>query len=209
LIITHHPIFFKSINKLASDSSRETQRAIELIKNNICLYVAHTNLDIAPKGVNYALFNLLELNNDKVEYLSYDKNNLISRIGFLKQETILKEFACFAKKKLLLEKINFYGNANYKIKKVAVCSGSGAGHNYFVAAKEKNCDVYLTGDIKYHAALEAIDLNLNLIDITHWASERIFANVLADELMHYINFEKENDLTIITQKYNNDFINII
>jgi dinuclear metal center YbgI/SA1388 family protein len=52
LIISHHPILFKSINRL-SVNEREGRIISELIKNNISLYSAHTNFDSAEKGLNY------------------------------------------------------------------------------------------------------------------------------------------------------------
>ncbi|MBK5245291.1 MAG: Nif3-like dinuclear metal center hexameric protein [Eubacteriaceae bacterium] len=51
LIIAHHPFIFKGLKTLSTDY--EKGRLItQLIKNDIALYVAHTNLDKAKTGLN-------------------------------------------------------------------------------------------------------------------------------------------------------------
>lgn len=60
MIVSHHPFIFKGIKKLKLD---ETQgRMIELlIKHDIAVYSAHTNLDIAEGGLNDMLAKRLGL----------------------------------------------------------------------------------------------------------------------------------------------------
>ncbi|MEG0970888.1 MAG: Nif3-like dinuclear metal center hexameric protein, partial [Acidaminococcaceae bacterium] len=60
LIITHHPVFFKPLQTLAADTSQKAL-AYQLIRNNIAVYSAHTNWDIASGGVNDVLVKLLGL----------------------------------------------------------------------------------------------------------------------------------------------------
>ncbi len=185
MIITHHPIFFGGVKKI-TDSS-ESQRIIKLIKNDICHFAAHTNLDISDFGTNVALFNRLELENMQgFEDLEY---GYMGRVGQLKNEMSLQKFTQHVKNKLALEKINFYGKPDAIIKKVALCSGAASNKKYFALAKQKDCDVYLTGDIKYHDALLALDMNLNLVDITHFASEKIFAPMLKNKLQESLDIE--------------------
>jgi len=45
-----------------------------------------------------------------------------------------------------------------------------------------NADCFLTGDLKYHQALEAKENKLNLIDIEHFASESYFPACLSKNL---------------------------
>lgn len=183
MIITHHPIFFRGIKKINSDE-KENLRAMKLIKNNICFYAMHTNLDISDHGTNFCLCKKLELENiSGLEDLNY---GFMGRTGFLKNKLSLGDFIFFVKNKLGLEKVNFCGDKNKIINKIGLCSGSGANKKYFLLAKEKKCDVYLTGDIKYHDFLLAHDLELNLIDITHYASEKIFMDELKNELEKYL-----------------------
>ncbi|MBB6454299.1 dinuclear metal center YbgI/SA1388 family protein [Salirhabdus euzebyi] len=58
LIIAHHPFIFKALKVISPDN--EKGRIIEkLIRNNISVYVAHTNLDVADGGINDMLMNEL------------------------------------------------------------------------------------------------------------------------------------------------------
>ena len=54
LIISHHPLIFNPIKKLTSNTVNE-KIIIEAVKNDIQIYSAHTNLDIAEGGVNDVL----------------------------------------------------------------------------------------------------------------------------------------------------------
>lgn len=55
-----------------------------------------------------------------------------------------------------------------KVKRVAICSGSGA--EYIGIAAEK-ADVYITGDLKFHEAQMAYELEIPVIDVGHYSSE--------------------------------------
>ncbi len=58
LIIAHHPLIFQPLT--AVTTTQETERLVmELVKSDIALYVAHTNLDAAPGGTSAALAGLL------------------------------------------------------------------------------------------------------------------------------------------------------
>ncbi len=60
LIVCHHPLIFKPLHKIRTDlpEGRLLQR---LIKSDIAVYAAHTNLDIAEGGVNDVLAGRLGL----------------------------------------------------------------------------------------------------------------------------------------------------
>lgn len=60
LIITHHPVIFEPLKNIMSNSV-----VYELIKNDISVISAHTNLDVAEFGVNYQLAKKLNLKNCK------------------------------------------------------------------------------------------------------------------------------------------------
>lgn len=60
LLITHHPLIFKPLKSLTSDTPNG-QLLLKLIQNNIALIALHTNLDIAPAGVNDQLAKIAGL----------------------------------------------------------------------------------------------------------------------------------------------------
>ena len=70
----------------------------------------------------------------------------------------------------------------HTIRKVAVCGGSGS--EYFHEAIAKNCDAYITADIKYHTFQDAGD-EILLVDAGHYETE-IFC---LDEIKKRIDFQ--------------------
>ena len=77
LIISHHPIAFKSFKSLTGKNYVE-RCIIKAIKNDITLYSAHTNLDNASGGVNFKLATMLGLEN--VNILTPKKDALLKFI---------------------------------------------------------------------------------------------------------------------------------
>lgn len=70
LIIAHHPPIFRRLANLRTDNPQG--RLLEkLIKNDIAVYAAHTNLDVAEGGVNDLLANALQLQATKVLVPTY------------------------------------------------------------------------------------------------------------------------------------------
>src|SRR5690625_5147154 len=64
LIIAHHPLFFKPLQQI--DFSTPKGKVIQkLIQNQITVYAAHTNLDVAVGGVNDILCDQLGIENRK------------------------------------------------------------------------------------------------------------------------------------------------
>ncbi len=61
LIFTHHPFIFNPIKRLDTEKDLQAQLIEALIKNNITLYSAHTNLDFTKEGVSYQLAHALKL----------------------------------------------------------------------------------------------------------------------------------------------------
>ncbi|WP_404453468.1 Nif3-like dinuclear metal center hexameric protein [Oceanobacillus kapialis] len=62
LIIAHHPLLFKPMKQLHTDTPQG--RVIKkLLEHNISVYASHTNLDIATGGVNDALCEKLQIKN--------------------------------------------------------------------------------------------------------------------------------------------------
>ncbi len=73
LIISHHPFIFKPINKITNPLY------LKLIKNDISVYCAHTNLDVVKKGVNFALAEKLGLT--KLKFLSNETGSKLFQIA--------------------------------------------------------------------------------------------------------------------------------
>lgn len=180
LIVTHHPLIFKSIKKINSDTLNG--RIYKLIQNNINLYSAHTNFDITEGGTNDILANKLGLKNIEILDITNEgsKQYGIGRIGVLDKDITFLEYAKSIKQILNLPSMNIIGDINKKIKKVALCTGSGS--EYLVKAYDKCADLYISGDVKFHDAQKAQELGICWIDATHYASENIAMPILAQYL---------------------------
>ncbi|QTJ56291.1 Nif3-like dinuclear metal center hexameric protein [Dolosigranulum pigrum] len=64
LIVTHHPPIFNKLQTLNGEDPRR-QQYIDLIKHDIALYAAHTNLDAATGGVNEWLADAIEMSSNR------------------------------------------------------------------------------------------------------------------------------------------------
>lgn len=80
LIVSHHPLAFKSFKSLTGKTYVE-RCMIKACKADIVVYAAHTNLDNAVGGVNYELARILKLENVKI--LSPQKNALLKLVTFV------------------------------------------------------------------------------------------------------------------------------
>ncbi|MCL6581540.1 MAG: Nif3-like dinuclear metal center hexameric protein, partial [Firmicutes bacterium] len=72
------------------------------------------------------------------------------------------------------------GPARRAVRRVAVCPG--AGGRYLGAAAAAGAEVYVTGDLTYHQAVEAARLGLVLVDAGHLGTERLFVKTVAERL---------------------------
>ena len=288
MIITHHPLLFKAINNIRTDLP-QGQLLASLLKANIAVYAAHTNLDIASGGVNDVLSLKLDLQDTEplavsyteklcklvvfvprthmevvrkaiteagaghlgnyshctfsttgtgsflpldaaqpyigshgiVEYVeearietimpekisrrviramlkihpyeevAYDLYQLINsgdslglgRVGKLRAPIALAEFITQVKIILGIEYVRVTGPIDKIVKKVAVCGGSGAG--FINKAAFAGADVFITGDVKYHEAQEALTAGIAVIDAGHFATEQPVVDALAEYLTDF------------------------
>ena len=195
LIVTHHPVIFKSIHSLTSTDWKNAL-LLEAVEHGIAIYSAHTNLDIALGGVNDVLAEYLDLKN--VEGLSGEEGALdgLGRIGVLEKAMELNRFAAKVKHDLGLEYV-VTASAGRKVKRVAVCGGSGMDFLDQVVAA--GADTYVTGDVKYHQAQDAIGKGINIIDAGHQGSELPVVNNWADRLALRLT-RRELDIKVLVAK---------
>ncbi len=73
LIITHHPIIFNPLKNILNNTL-----VYQLIKEDIAVISAHTNLDIAKNGINDILAKKINLKNIKPLTQSSEKNYVVS-----------------------------------------------------------------------------------------------------------------------------------
>ena len=182
-IITHHPLITRHvqpINSITADNSLG-KKILTLIGCGIGLFCAHTNLDVAPGGVNDILFERLGLN-EKKPLIPPENPNLptLGLIGKLSQPMTLAALTDHVSQMLSTNVVRYVGRGDLIVEKIGLCSGNGTQPQMLEAVLEKRCDVYITGDIGYHMAMDALEHGLALIDGTHYATEIPVAEVIAD-----------------------------
>lgn len=157
LLITHHPLIFSPLKRV--DFSDVTAKALRLaVQKNISLVAMHTNYDKTHLNEYFA-----------TQILGFRE---ITKDGFLLYADVdmsFEELVGLVKSRVGLENANCV-QRNGKIKRVAIVTGSGAS---FLSKIDADC--LITGDVKYHDAIFAMEKNIGVIDATHYASEAVFA----------------------------------
>lgn len=169
LIITHHPIMFRGIKQLHGRNEEE-RLLIKVIKHDIAIYAAHTNLDNAYLGVSFKMAEKLNLQNIKpLKSIDCEQKNGSGVVGFLEQKIDEISFLTQLKKCFQCDQIRHTKLLEKPIQKIALCGGSGA--EFIDFAKQENADIYITGDLKYHDFFKA-ENSILLVDIGHFESEQ-------------------------------------
>jgi dinuclear metal center YbgI/SA1388 family protein len=292
LIISHHPIIFTPIKKINLANDEKSLLIEKILKNNITVYSAHTNLDFTKNGVSFELAQKLGLEN--IEFLekstsnkfklvtfvpdefkeklsdslfaagagkigeysncsfqsegygtflgseksnprigrkenfeivnetrlevivdSWNLNNVIQTllnvhpyetpaydiyklenqnenagfgaVGFLPDEMSVNQFLKYVAEKLSIKNFRYAKGKSSKIRKVAVCGGSGT--ELLTKAIKINADAFITADIKYHTFQDA-ENKILFIDAGHYETEIFGLNSIRKILEKQINDKK-------------------
>lgn len=173
LIVTHHPLYLRGTTTVAATTPKG-RLVHTLIKNDVALYTAHTNADVANPGVSDALARAVGLTGDLVPLQPFpnDPWRGLGRVGELPERTTLGEFAALAAKGLphTPSGIRVAGDLSRPVSRVAVSGG--AGDSLLGRAAAAGVDVFLTADLRHHPASEFVESGgPALIDAAHWATE--------------------------------------
>jgi dinuclear metal center YbgI/SA1388 family protein len=172
LIITHHPILFHGRKNLREDDGEGALLAA-LIRAKIALIAAHTNYDSAPAGLNDALAEALGL--ECVRALAHGL-----RMGNFSGGP--EALAALASSRLGATPRLYRAGTKIQTKplKVAVCGG--AGGEFWPEARSAGCDAYLTGEVRHHEALLAVEAGMTLVEAGHYHTERVMVKALRNGL---------------------------
>ena len=172
LLVSHHPVLLSPIKQiLASDINGRI--ILMAAKANVDVMSLHTNLDAAKGGLNDFLSNALGLLEVKIPI-----NAPCARFGKLCELETVSELARMICKKLDLDSARIVGPLNKMVNSVFLVSGSGMG--YLEQAVLAKADVMVTGDVRYHGALDSEALNISLIDAGHFGLEKFAIKLMQD-----------------------------
>ncbi|MBF9128169.1 Nif3-like dinuclear metal center hexameric protein, partial [Plantactinospora sp. S1510] len=188
LIVAHHPLLLRGVSSVAA-TTYKGRIVHELIKNDVALYVAHTNADVASPGVSDALaarLGLIDLR-PLVPPAPGDpaagQGRGIGRIGRLPTPMTLAELTAYAGRVLppTAWGVRAAGEPDRLIRTVAVSGG--AGDSYLADAERAGVDAYLTADLRHHPVSEHLaGGGPALLDAAHWATERPWLDDVAEHL---------------------------
>ncbi len=150
MIISHHPLF-----------------SVPIWYKDINIYCAHTNMDKTQGGTTDTVINLLGLKQTKVEH---------DFVRIANVEITTDELIKWLRS--ISTNLRYVNNKNIEfVKRVAFCAGSGS--EFIKDAKSFGADCYVTGDLKFHTAVES---EIMLVDLGHYESEKpvlkVFENLL-------------------------------
>jgi dinuclear metal center YbgI/SA1388 family protein len=163
LIISHHPVIFSPLRRLAFDGV-----PCRLVRHGIAALCLHTNLDKADGGVNDAL----------IARLGWPKGVVaedgLCRVVTLPQAVEPNELAQ-AVSSALGGAVRVHAG-DHPVRRIAVCSGGGGED---VLALAERVDGVLTGEIRHHEWLELAAAGVTALDAGHYATEIMAADALA------------------------------
>ncbi len=169
LIISHHPVIFKKLPALRTDTY-EGRMLQQLLLHHISVYSAHTNWDSAQGGVNDILAKRLGLQDiHGLASLPQAPAFSLGRIGRYPVPRPAREILSRIKENLNLTVLPFAGDAEQLVDTVALCGGAAA--EFMNEASAAGAQLYLTGDVKYHEAQEAVRQGLVIADGGHYGTE--------------------------------------
>ncbi|MGI6722243.1 MAG: Nif3-like dinuclear metal center hexameric protein [Anaerovoracaceae bacterium] len=180
VVITHHPLIFGGLDSVDSADGQTGSYITQLIKADISVYSAHLTFDNAPRGNNWYLANLLHLKDiGRPENCS---ETVPFMTGTTEKKMSFDEACEFVRTSLGLPPhyVRGIGYPRSSVRKVGVCTGAGA--EYLDLAIAEGCDMFITGDVKYHDAQRAKALDMCLLDAGHYGTEKIFTENFADQL---------------------------
>ncbi|SLM32844.1 NGG1p interacting factor 3 protein, NIF3 [Desulfamplus magnetovallimortis] len=178
-LITHHPLMLSTPKFI--DFSKMPGSAIAVsAMEKIAILSAHTNLDKVRGGLNDFFATKAGLHNISLLHGEEESFDGIGRIGELEKSIQLRDFAIVIKDVFHAENVRIAGSPEMKVKRVALCTGSGGSllKTFFMSG----ADLFVTGDIKYHEARDIETAGLGLIDLGHFASEIIAVKLLAEKI---------------------------
>ncbi|VDN49037.1 Nif3-like dinuclear metal center hexameric protein [Petrocella atlantisensis] len=190
MLFVHHPLIYTPIQNICDDTVTG-HKIQELIRSDIALYVAHSNMDRATNGLNRYFGNKIEL--EHITEMSIDTHGY-TLIGNLKKPMSLKSYAVFLGQKLSMPNLKYVGDDQKNIEKAAFVTGSGMS-----LLKEEmfdEVDVFLTGDLKYHDAMWVYESGNCVIDVTHYGSEIMVTELMYELLLQHM------DKSVIVSKDN-------
>jgi dinuclear metal center YbgI/SA1388 family protein len=187
VIVTHHPLPFKPLAKVTSDTITG-QMLLDLLANQIAIYSAHTAMDSAAEGINQHIAERMEFEAiEPLVPLNKPEESKLAEMGLgsgrlakIPSGENLAALASRLGRALHAGAVRAIGAPHLIPKRAAIACGSGG--SFLDAARRRGCDLLITGEATFHTCLEAEASNIAVLLTGHYASERFAMEWLADRL---------------------------
>lgn len=141
-------------------------------------------------------YDLYPLDNESTEYG-------MGAVGELDSPLPLGKWIASVRSKLRAEVVRVNASGPSRVRRVAVCGGSGS--DLLPAAVRAGADAFVTADVRYHtfhdaAFGEMTSRRIALIDAGHWETEHPILQVIAAKLEQACSQRKERVTITITQR---------
>jgi len=197
LIISHHPVIFKPISGIKAETPVH-----ELIKRGINVISAHTNTDAVFMAD--AMLDVLGFpcSNEFVEVVA--ENVGYGKIVNLPAPLSPAELALKCKNAFNSPFVK-YVDGKKPVSRAAVFPGSAS--SIFDYASVRDCDAFITGEVKHSLFVEAENRGVTLIEAGHYHTEIVFCEFLKNKL--YENFKNIEQNSIFIAENSKDFCKYI
>ena len=198
LIISHHPVIFSGMKRI-NNETLHARKVLRLIENKIAVYSIHTNADFSVNGLNDFVMEKLDLDGETkiLNEVSFEDYNEIKdcleqhhggtvRIKILNEGITLENLVKKIKYQLGLPYVRYVGDKDRIVYRVGLVTGGGSS---FISQAKGNADVFLTGDLRYHEALDVVEEGGLLVDIGHLESEYLFSDLMEREVSKFFDGE--------------------
>jgi len=186
LIVSHHPLMYRPVSKIARNDPLHA-----LIRNNICLIAAHTNMDVAVGGIADLMLSRLGFPKSDIVIIPINPDGTgYGRITELDSPVSAEELAEKCKAAFGCTVVR-YVDSGKPLLTIGVSSGS--AKESVEDALNAGCDAFICGEVNHDRMLFAADNCLTLIEAGHFHTEDIFCEDLVQRLtsqFKYIEIEK-------------------
>jgi dinuclear metal center YbgI/SA1388 family protein len=183
MVVSHHPVIFNGLKKITGATYIERIVA-QAIKNNIVLYAAHTNMDRALHGVSWIMAQQFGLHDIKVlSVRESPEPSGFGAVGNLPDDMDIRSFFDLVKQVFAVPCVRHSALLPGKVRRVAVCGGSGAFLLHDAIAERAHC--FVSADLKYHDFFNA-DGQIVMADIGHYESEKYVLSIFYELLIKKI-----------------------
>lgn len=134
------------------------------------------------------------LNSHPYEEVAYDiylLNNVLEngtgRYGELENPIAFQNLCKLIKDNFSISTLQVAGDLMKNVNRIGIVGGAGA--EFIKNAINKGCDVFISGDLKHHEVYDAVNEGINIINLSHYDSEKLFVPYLSGLISSNIDVE--------------------